>query len=309
MSADPAPKAGAGQPMLEVASLTKHYGKVAALEDLNLTVGAGQIYGFLGRNGAGKSTTIRIIMGITRPTSGTLRMFGREVGFRDPAPRRHIGYVAQEQHFYGWMKPLQLGHFVSGFYPTWDQAEFERLLTKLEVPIDRKVRTFSGGMVAKLALCLALAHRPPLLLLDEPTAGMDAVARREFIEIVRQQARLDGRTTFFSSHLIDEVELAADTVGIIDGGRMLYEGPLDQLRASARRLRGPVGADEEPWREELAQLGVRVLQDRVTDGQRELYVQGSPQVMAAGLPLPAGFVVQAPSLEDIFVAMVTTASL
>ena len=223
--------------MVALRGLVKRYGTVEALRGLDLTVEPGRVYGFLGRNGAGKSTALRIIMGITQATSGDVELFGRRQRGEDTAARRRIGYVAQEQSFYGWMTPLRLGAFVRGFYPTWDGAEYERLLTLLDVPRERRIQTFSGGTHAKLALALALAHRPELLVLDEPTAGMDAVARREFIELVQAQARRTGRTTLFSSHLIDEVELAADTVGIIDGGRMLWQGPTAALQSQVRCLR------------------------------------------------------------------------
>jgi ABC-2 type transport system ATP-binding protein len=222
--------------IVDLRGLRKRYGAVEALRGLDLQVAPGQVYGFLGRNGAGKSTALRIIMGITRPSGGEVVLFGRPQRGEDPLVRRRIGYVAQEQAFYPWMTPVSLGRFVSGFYPGWDDAEYRRLLGLLEIPAGQRIQTFSGGTHAKLALAVALAHRPELLVLDEPTAGMDAVARREFLELVRLQAQRTGRATLFSSHLIDEVELAADTVGIIDGGRMLWQGPAPALQAQFRRL-------------------------------------------------------------------------
>lgn len=280
-------------PVLVARQLAKRFGELEALRGLDLTVQQGEVVGLLGRNGAGKSTALRIMMGIHRPTSGELRLFGEPLVFGDPRPRRMIGYVAQEQHFYGWMTPVALGEFVSGFFPTWDHAEYQRLLRGLDVPAGRKVRTFSGGMVAKLALCLALAHRPPLLILDEPTAGMDPVARREFIDIVQSQARASGCTTLFSSHLIDEVEAAASTVVIVDAGRTLYEGSVEALRHGFCRLRGPEAAVLPEA------LQGQVVADRVRDGQREVVVRGN-------IPMPPSpWSRQSMRLEDIFVAMVS----
>src|SRR5215831_12121795 len=160
-------------PVISLRGLVKHYGSVEALRGLDLSVERGQVYGFLGRNGAGKSTTLRIIMGVTLPTGGAVELFGQRARGEHPAVRRRIGYVAQEQAFYGWMTPAALGRFVAGFYPTWDEGEFRRLLGLLDVPAERRIQTLSGGMQPKLALALALAHRPELLILDEPTAGMD----------------------------------------------------------------------------------------------------------------------------------------
>ena len=281
--------------MVALRGLSKRYGAVEALRGLDLTVERGQVYGFLGRNGAGKSTALRVIMGITQPSGGQVSLFGRLLHGEDPAVRRRIGYVAQEQNFYGWMTPLRLGQFVAGFYPTWDDVEYRRLLALLEVPADRRIQTFSGGNHAKLALAVALAHRPELLVLDEPTAGMDAVARREFLELVRAQAQRAGRTTLFSSHLIDEVELAADTVGIVDGGRMLWEGPPAALQHQVRRLRPPAP--------DATLAGVQVLEDRQEPEGRTLLVRAAdPEVFA--VLAAEGWEVSAASLEDIFVALV-----
>lgn len=223
--------------VIEIRGLKKAFGKVAVLNGLNMTVEQGQVYGFLGRNGAGKSTTLRVLVGILEKGAGSVELFGQPMLNKNTTLRQKIGYVAQEQNFYGWMTPSALGAFVRGFYPSWDEALYQRLLEALELPKTRKIETFSGGMKAKQGLALALAHRPPLLILDEPTAGLDPVARREFLQIVREQSR-ERTTVLFSSHLIDEVERAADRVGIIDEGTMQYEGSLLELSRQVRRFRG-----------------------------------------------------------------------
>ena len=225
--------------VLRTIDLRKSFGRTAALDGLDLEVREGEIYGFLGRNGAGKTTTIRALMGILQPDSGTVVLHGRPMPRVDIETKRHIGYVSQEPHCYPWMTGQQLGRFVGGFYPTWDHAEFQRLLAVLQVPPDRRFAHLSGGMQMKLALALALAHRPALLILDEPTAGLDPVARREFLDLLAGQARQRGRTTLFSSHLIEEVDRVADRIGIIEAGRMRYEGSLAELKATVRRVREP----------------------------------------------------------------------
>ncbi len=296
--------------LIEIKRLTKRYGKVRALNELDLSVKEGEVYGFLGRNGAGKSTTIRIMMGITKPTSGALLLFGKPLDKNRNELRQSIGYVAQEQNFYGWMTPKSIGEFVRGFFPTWDDKEYRRLIRTLDLPESRKIRTFSGGMRAKLALALALAHRPPLLLLDEPTAGLDAVARREFIEMVRDQAENTSRTTFFSSHLIDEVEAAADRVGIIENGRMYYQGPLSTLSDSIRILRHPPGSDsihEVPHDIVDPASGLQVLRDRTRHGERQLIIRHTrhPDAFESLLSSESPWTMERMSLEEIFVEMVT----
>jgi ABC-type multidrug transport system ATPase subunit len=199
-----------------------------------------------------------MLMGLIRPDAGRINLLefrGRRIGTKQ---KQRIGYVSQEQHFYSWMTCQALGKFVSGFYPTWDNAEFDRLLKLLDLPPRRKAGQLSGGMRVKLALALALAHRPLILILDEPTSGLDPVSRREFLEIIRRQARVNNRTTFFSSHLIDEVERVADRVGIIHRGKLRYDGDIETLQASVRRVRyvdfeaqtaQPLSADEVPLAE------------------------------------------------------------
>ena len=232
--------------MLRAGGLKRAFGKVPAVDGLDLTVRAGEIYGFLGVNGAGKTTTIRMLMGIIKPDAGMIELLGQVTRRTTIQQKRSIGYVSQEQTFYPWMTGRALGRFVGGFYPTWDAPEFERLLRLLDVPPDRKVSQLSGGMRVKLALALALAPRPALLILDEPTSGLDPVARREFLDIIQRQARDHQRTTFFSSHLVGEVERVADRVGIIHHGRMRYEGDLDTLRASVRKVSVPVPTSPPP---------------------------------------------------------------
>ena len=295
--------------ILDVRSLTKRYGDVTALSGLDLSVRQGEVYGFLGRNGAGKSTTIRILMGITERSGGTIALFGEPLGRDVVRARQRIGYVAQEQSFYGWMTPMQLASFVASFYPSWDGEEFRRLTRRLDLETGRKIQTFSGGMRVKTALAIALAHRPPLLLLDEPTAGLDPVARREFLEIVRDESRSSGRTTFFSSHLVDEVELVAHRVGIVDGGRMRYEGSVRALEERVRLVTTSIAVNVEPAIRSLEALGFRVLHNDATGEHHRLFVESDDPARFDAIPrdpMLAMTVTRLP-LEEIFIAMVRRA--
>ncbi len=295
--------------VLHILGLEKRYGNVEALAGLNLEVGSGEVYGFLGRNGAGKSTAIRIIMGITKQNHGSVKLFDDGLIPLDPRARQKIGYVAQEQNFYGWMTPTTIGKFVRGFFPTWDDGEFKRLCKSLELPMSRKIQGFSGGMKAKMALALALAHRPPLLVLDEPMAGLDPVARREFIQLVRDQAETSGRTTFFSSHLVDEVETAADRVGIIEKGQMRFEGPLGFLSDSICLLQHAVTDEPLPVPEVLlTDQDITILHDRVRRNTREIVIWTEhPPHLALVLPFlkKTTWNVKQLHLEDIFIELVS----
>jgi ABC-2 type transport system ATP-binding protein len=288
------------EPLLAVRGLRRHFGSMPAVDGVDLNVYSGEIYGFLGINGAGKTTTIRTLMGIIAAEAGTITLMGETTHRATVKQKRKIGYVSQEQTFYPWMSCRALGRFVRSFYPTWDQREFDRLLAVFSIPEERRVSHLSGGMRAKLALALALAPKPDLLILDEPTAGLDPVARREFMDIIVEEAREHQRTTFFSSHLIDEVERCADRIGILHAGRMRFEGRLEELRGQVRRLILP--KTNEP--QELP-LGFQIWQERSNEAALERVVQ-APQEAWSSLSLPEGAEVKYLGLEEIFIACVST---
>jgi ABC-2 type transport system ATP-binding protein len=215
--------------VLQTAGLVRRFGSRRVLDGLDMTVPEGSVYGFLGRNGVGKTTTIRLVLGILRPHGGTIELAGRTVRHTTPRMRRAIGYVGQKQHFYPWMKADRLGRFVGAFYPSWDHKRFIELLRDLDVDPRQPCGQLSGGTLRKLAIAASLAHRPELLVLDEPTAGLDPVARREVLEVLKHRARHDGQTVLFSTHHMVEIEEIADHVGVLHAGRLAYEGSLDGL--------------------------------------------------------------------------------
>ena len=274
---------------LRLEHITHRFGKVLALDGLDLAVPEGEIYGFLGRNGAGKTTTLRLLMGLIAPDAGRIELFGEEVRSVPVRLKRRIGFVPQEPHFYPWMTARQLGRFVGGFYPHWDDAGFERLLRRLDIPTDRKASAMSGGTRTKLALALAFAPRPELLLLDEPTTGLDPVARREFNDQLIELQREQGTTVMFSSHLVGEVEQVAGRVGIIQAGATRFEGTIASLRAQVRRIAGLDQPFVQPGFEQV---------------RGDVYRADAGAWDAAGLP--AGARVEALGLEDIFLAFART---
>ncbi len=296
--------ASAASPVIALQNVCKRYGSLDVLTGLSLQVQPGEVYGFLGRNGAGKSTAIRMIMGITKLTSGKIELFGQSNERALVKTRQRIGYVAQEQHFYPWMTPSSLGRFVSGFYPRWDKGRYNSLLSLFELPLKRKIGNFSGGMKAKLALSLALATRPECLILDEPTAGMDPVARREFLDLVSEEARREDTTIFFSTHLIDDIEAIADRIGIVESGKTVYEGGLKPLSDSIATY----SIDESLYRPgsvpgNFVDGIARIIHSGSRQGRQSLVLQ-FPHGVPQSPVLDYGWQEDPMTLEDVFIAVV-----
>jgi ABC-2 type transport system ATP-binding protein len=195
---------------IETVELTKRFGKQFAVDHLTMRVPEGSVFAFLGRNGAGKTTTIRIMLDLLDRTSGEARILGLDCVRESLEIKRRIGYVAEGQKMYDWMKVDEIIWFCKGFYPNWDDAFAAELKDKLELSGEKKVGELSRGTQAKLALLLAMSYHPELLILDEPTAGLDVVVRRDFLEGVIELIQEQGRTVFFSSHIVHEVERAAE---------------------------------------------------------------------------------------------------
>ena len=223
--------------IIETHELGKRYGNLEAVESLNLRVQKEQITGFLGRNGAGKSTTIKMLLGVIHATTGTGKVLGWRIDNvkENCEMRRHIAYVSEDKQLYAFLTVGEMIEFTKSFYSDWRQDAELRLLEEYGLPLQRKVRTLSKGMRTKLALLLALARRPELLILDEPSEGLDPVAIEELLQALAVAAS-EGTTVFFSSHQIAEVERIADQVCILDHGRLVAEFSLDRMRQNYRRV-------------------------------------------------------------------------
>ena len=224
--------------VIETADLRKQYGGVEVLRGLSLQVPAGSIYGFLGPNGAGKTTTIKILLGMARPTGGQARVFGLAADAPQPSVeiRRRTGFVGDDKDLYNYMTVAEMIRFTAPFFPRWRADLEQRYLRKFELPPDRKVKTLSRGMRTKLALLLALCRGAELLILDEPTSGLDPAMTEEVLQALVGHVAGEELTVFFSSHQIAEVDQIADHVVIIDRGRAVVTGALDDLRERYRRI-------------------------------------------------------------------------
>lgn len=230
---------------IETAALRKNYDGVEAVRGLDLQVPAGSIFGFLGRNGAGKTTTLKVLLGMTRPTSGSARVFGlaADSPVASVEIRRRTGFVSDEKDLLEGMAVGELIRFTSPFFASWRTDLEEKYLRKFELPLDREVKALSRGMRTKLALLLALCRGGELLILDEPTAGLDPAMTEEVLQTLVSHVGAEGATVFFSSHQLAEVDQIADHLAIIDRGRAVVAGSLDHLREQYRRIQLVFEAD------------------------------------------------------------------
>jgi len=224
--------------VIETSDLRKHFGPVEAVRGLDLRVPPGSIYGFLGRNGAGKTTTLKMLLGMTRPTSGAARVFGLAAdGVRSSVEIRcRTGFVSEDKDLYDYMRVDEIVRFTAAFYPRWRRDLEERYLRTFELPGGRRIKTLSRGMRTKLALLLAFCRGAELLILDEPTSALDPAAVEEVLHALVTHVAREEMTVLFSSHQIAEVDQVADHVAIIDRGRAVVAGALDDVRDRYRRV-------------------------------------------------------------------------
>ena len=236
--------------IVETVDLNKKYAEVEAVRGINLRVPEHSICAFLGQNGAGKSTTLRMLMGMIRPTSGTGRIYGLDIGDeRDSVRiRQRVGFVAEDKRLYEYMTVAQIIRFTRSFFPRWRDDLERSLLERFDLPPDRKVRKLSKGMRTKLALLLAFARGSDFLILDEPTEGLDPVSIEQVLQIVVSLVA-DGATVFFSSHQIAEVEQIADHVVVIDRGKIVLDCPMDKVKSDYRHVQAvfPAPMDERDF--------------------------------------------------------------
>lgn len=223
-------------PAIETQGLTKTYRSLAAVKNLQVSVPVGSVFGFLGRNGAGKTTTIKMLLGLARPTSGTARVLGLDIHKDSVAILERTAFVGEHKTLYDTMTPTELVRFTRAFYPRWSDASVERCARKMEIPMNQRFAKLSKGTRAKVWLLLALAQNADLMVLDEPTAGLDPVVKDEFLKMLVEEHAAEGRTVFFSSHDLSEIEQVADRVGIINAGSLLLDAQLEDLREHYRLI-------------------------------------------------------------------------
>ena len=286
--------------VIRLDNVTKRFGRQTALRRVSLAVPQGSVFALLGENGAGKTTAIRILLGLADADEGKAEVLGLPSATAGTEIRRRVGYVPEESDLYDWMRVDEIGWFAAGFHPEGYWERYQDLIAGFRVPRDRRISQLSKGMRAKVRLAIALGHDPEVLILDEPTSGLDAIVRREFLESMVDRAAT-GRTVLLSSHQIHEVERVADYVAIIREGDLLAVERLDAMKQDTRHLTLTV----KDLTSDLPDLSGRVLQMTERGRQVDVMIRGMSNAdlaVVAEHPVVEAIEERVPSLEEIFVA-------
>ena len=224
------------QPVVVINGLSRRFKSKLALDGVSLNVERGQVFGLVGANGAGKTTLIKHILGLLQAESGSVRVFGLDPVVEPVAVLSRVGFLSEDRDLPGWMRVDELIRYTRAFHREWDTAYAEQLRQQFQLDPAARIKHLSRGELAKAGLLVALAHRPELLVLDEPSSGLDPVVRREMLEAIVRTVADEGRTVFFSSHLLDEIERVSDRVAMMACGRVVLQGRLDEILESHFRL-------------------------------------------------------------------------
>lgn len=285
--------------IVTIQAVSRKFGYTVALADVTLSVARGTVFGLVGENGAGKTTLIKHLLGLYRAEQGQVSVFGRDP-VRDPAGvLGRIGYLSEDRDLPEWMRVGELMSYTRAFYPCWDDRLARELLEMFELDVGQKVRTLSRGQRARAGLLVAVAHRPELLLLDEPSSGLDPGARLDILAAIVRTVADEGRTVLLSSHLLHEVQRVADQVAMLHRGRLLLNEPLDDLLARHRALTmhfATASAAPPPWPGAVRWTGQGVEWTCLCNGQGTTCKQLADEAGAAVVEE------RAPSLEEIFLA-------
>jgi len=238
---------------VEIENLVKYYEGRCVLDGINLKVPSGCIYGLLGRNGVGKTTIIRILLGLESASRGRTSLLGVETARLTARDRGRIGYVAEGHHLIQHYRLARLVELYQGLAINWNEQFFAELIARFRLPMDRKIKQLSNGMRAQLNLSLTMAIDPQLLILDDPTLGLDTISRRQFLELAIDLIQRDGRSILFCSHILSDVERIADRVGILAAGKLVVDCQLEELKNRVRKLR-VIFADAAPAKLPLTEI-------------------------------------------------------
>jgi ABC-type multidrug transport system ATPase subunit len=230
------PSPSSAEAAVAITNLSRRFGSKTVLDDVSLYVPRGCVFGLVGENGAGKTTLIKHILGLLRAEAGTVRVFGTDPVADPVSVLGRTGYLSEQPDLPGWMRVDELLRYTRAFYPKWDVGYAEALRERFGLNPAARIKTLSKGQRAKAGLLVAQAHRPDLLLLDEPSSGLDPIVRRDILEAVIRTVADEGRTVFFSSHLLEEIERVSDHVAMVHQGKMVLCGSLDEIKAQHRRI-------------------------------------------------------------------------
>jgi len=285
--------------IISVTDLSRRFGDTVALDHVTLAVARGTVFGLVGENGAGKTTLIRHLLGLQRAQAGTVRVFGLDPASEPVGVLSRLGYLSEERDLPDWMRLGELMNYTRAFYPRWDDRFSRDLLTMFELNPSQRIRALSRGQRARAGMLIALAHRPELLVLDEPSSGLDPSARQDILAAVVRTVADEGRTVLLSSHLLHEVQRVADQVAMLHRGRLLLEEPVDDLLARHRllTLHFPCALAAQPQLTGgLGWWGEGTEWTCLADGDQTLLREGAAAVGAEIVEE------RPPSLEEIFLA-------
>ncbi len=287
--------------VVEVAGLSRRFGRTQALDGVNLEIPRGAVFGLVGENGAGKTTLIKHLLGLFKAQIGTVRVLGMDPVREPVGVLSRVGYLSEDRDMPDWMSTSEMLRYLKAFYPSWDDGFADDLRRQFDIDPRARIKTLSQGQRARLGLVAALAYRPELLILDEPSTGLDPIVRREILAAIIRTIAEEGRTVVFSSHLLDEVERVSDHVALIDRGRIVLSAPLDAIKAAHRRVTlrfdeplatPPALPDSSRW-EGYGREWTAVCRGSIAE------LQGRAAGMGASIVEE-----HIPSLDDIFVARV-----
>lgn len=283
--------------IIEVTKLTKYYGKSRGIVDVSFDVKEGEIFGFIGPNGAGKSTTIRLLLSLIHPTSGSAKVFGKDVLTRGTEIRRDIGYLPSEVFYYEGMKVIDLLKYSASFYHCECTDRMKELSDLMELEMNRRISDLSYGNKKKVGIVQGLLHSPKLLFLDEPTAGLDPLMQRKFFDLIRKENDR-GVTVFFSSHILGEVQRLCNRVGIIREGKIVEISDIRTLQKNNYKKVQISAAGITPKAFDLA--GVTNMQQE--DGSLNFFFKGDINVVLKKLNgmKVTNVTIEEPTLEEIF---------
>jgi ABC-2 type transport system ATP-binding protein len=286
------------EPVVSVRNLRKAFGSQGVLSDVSFELPAGKTLALLGRNGAGKTTALRILLGLLPADNGSVRVAGCDPAREPLELRRRVGYLAEDQAMYPWMTPVELCRFLQPFYPTWDTKLANDYLDRFELPRHVQIGRLSKGQSVKLGLAVALAHRPTVAILDDPALGLDPIARKEFNRDLIEHLQGTDRTVIYSSHLLAEVETVADLVAILDRGRIVRFADTETLRTEVKQILLPMAAASD-----LAPP-TKLLDARRHDDRLAVVVDGADEFIQNLESSSTEHEVFSLSLDDIFEAFV-----
>jgi ABC-2 type transport system ATP-binding protein len=282
--------------VVNLQGLSLSYGAQPVLQGLDWQLQPGQVIGLLGRNGAGKTTLLETLLGLREPQSGSARLFDQPAARLDDAARARIGYVPQQNDLFEAFTPAQLLSYFKSFYPRWNEAKVEGLMSRWDIARDKPIAKLSGGQQQRLSIIRALAHEPDLLVLDEPVASLDPAGRRDFLRELVDQVLDRGTTVVFSTHILSDLERVAFNVAFMRQGRIALQSPLDELLDQVRAVTG-ASAEVQAL---LARLGLSALSRQPLAAGRERCLLRATQPLPA---LPAGLICEAVNLEDLFLEL------